>query len=67
LFPGEGLLEFTPGGVSWAPPFSEAGVLYMEAAGGGSTIYDPSIALVDWLGSVCGAAAIGGRGGIPGP
>jgi hypothetical protein len=36
--------------VSYAPPPSEADVLYMEAAGGGSTIYDTSIALVDCWG-----------------
>jgi hypothetical protein len=30
-------------------------------------MYDPSMALVDWLGSLCVADALGGRGGIPGP
>lgn len=38
----------------------------MDAAGGGSIIYDPSIALVDWLGSVRWAAAPGECGGSPG-
>uniref|UniRef100_A0A0A9EBN8 Atg6 n=1 Tax=Arundo donax TaxID=35708 RepID=A0A0A9EBN8_ARUDO len=67
LFPGKGLVEFALGGDSCAPSPSEEDVLYMEEAGDGSIIYDPSIALVGWLGSICGATALGGRGGITGP
>ena len=63
LFPGEEQL----GGSSCAPSPSEEDVLYMEAVEGGRTIYESSIGLVSWLGSICGDAALRGCGGIPRP
>ena len=43
LFPGIELLELTLGGSNCLPTPSEEDVLYMEAAGGGSIIYEASI------------------------
>jgi hypothetical protein len=61
LFPSEEQL----GSSSCALSPSEEDVSYMEAVGGGSIIYESSIGLVSWLGSICGDAALRGRGGIP--